>query len=150
MTKAEFREQFKRLRVAGYRLPISDGVTVDDVLAEWFQTFGGCTVREFAEAIDRLKKSKADTFWPAPGELWAHVFEIRKAHRIRLQTANPDFGQDISPDVRSEMAAAFREFAAHLSQKMAMRHAPAQTRPQDVEDAEQLERDDRALDEETA
>lgn len=134
MTKTEFGKQFQRLRVAGYRLPVFDGVTIADVITEWYGTFGNCSEAEFSEAIDRLKQSKTDTFWPATGELWAHVYELRKARRIRLQAAQPDYQDGRSPVQRQELAEMFRGFAKTLSQRMAMKAEPsdAQVEPDHV------------------
>jgi hypothetical protein len=120
MTKTEFAEQFKRLRVAGYRLPVFDGVSVKDVTDEWYGTFGNCSADEFSQAIDRLKQSKTDTFWPATGELWQHVFEVRKARRIRLQAMQADPVDTVPQTQRQELAAMFRGFAQQLSQRMSM------------------------------
>jgi hypothetical protein len=139
MTKAEFQEQFKRLRVAGYRLPaFQPGESVKDLMAEWFGTFGKCSKEEFAYAIDELKKAKEDTFWPAPGELWRFVFEHRKQRRIRLQSQMPDDGDGLTQAQRDELAAHFRDFAQRLSAKMAMPKVAAQEEPQAVIDARDL------------
>lgn len=134
MTKAEFSEQFKRLRVAGYRLPVFDGITIADVITEWYGTFGNCSVAEFSEAIDRLKQSKTDTFWPATGELWAEVYEIRKARRIRLQAVQPDYADTIPNERRQELAGMFRDFAKTLAGRMAMKGHPSdvQAEPEHV------------------
>lgn len=120
MTKAEFGEQFKRLRVAGYRLPVFDGVKVNDVIEEWYGTFGSCSHEEFSQAIDRLKQQKTDTWWPATGELWQHIFEVRKARKIRQSMTTPEYGSETPQQVRQELAGMFRQFAQTLSQKMAM------------------------------
>lgn len=129
MTKTEFRTQFKRLRTAGYRLPVWDGITVDDVLTEWFDTFGTCSEPEFSAAIDKLKQVKTDTFWPATGELWTHIFAYRKERRIRLQAQSGTHydGAELTPSQRAEMAGMFREFAKTLGQRMAMKAAPSDT-----------------------
>jgi hypothetical protein len=136
MTKTEFSEQFKRLRVAGYRLPVfQPGESVSDLTAEWYGTFGACTKDEFAYAIDELKKAKTDTWWPAPGELWAHVFEYRKGRRLRLQQQMPgDDGDGLTPAQRQELAAHFRDFARRLSAKMAMPKVSEGLARQDVPD----------------
>lgn len=121
MTKTEFAEQFKRLRVAGYRLPaFLPGESVKDLTDEWFKTFGACAREEFAHAIDELKKAKTDTFWPAPGELWFHIFELRKARKIRASLEMPEYGDTTPQQVRQELAGMFRAFATQLSQRMAM------------------------------
>lgn len=143
MTKTEFSDQFKRLRVAGYRLPVFDGITIKDVIDEWFKTFGSCTVEEFSQAIDRLKQGKQDTFWPATGELWAHVFEVRKARRIRLQGQMPT-DHDIPAGDRQELAAMFRTFAQQLGQRMTMPKAVAQEEPQAIQDARTVADEDAA------
>jgi hypothetical protein len=133
MTKAEFKEQFKRLRIAGYRLPLMDGVTVDDVLAEWYGTFGECSREEFSEAIDRLKREKTDTFWPAAGELWAHVYEVRKARRIRMQSRRDETGVWAMSDADTqEFLSLLREARDKILRKMP--HAEPQTAPQHVQD----------------
>ena len=134
MTKTEFSDQFKRLRVSGYRLPVFDGITVKDVTEEWFRTFGQCSAEEFSQAIDRLKQTKTDTFWPATGEIWQHVFEVRKARRIRQQMAMPEAGAETPAQVRQELAGMFRDFASKLSQRMSMPKAnvPEQVEPDDV------------------
>lgn len=141
MTKTEFQEQFKRLRVAGYRLPVFDGVNIADVIAEWYQTFGGCTKQEFAEAVDRLKKAKTDTFWPATGELWFHIKEIRKGHAIRRSAASVEGEWAMSDADRDVFLAMLRSTRDKLLRKMP--DAAAQTRPQELIDAEELEREDR-------
>ena len=141
MTKAEFQTQFKRLRVAGYRLPVFTDITITDVITEWYGTFGNCSLEEFSEAIDKLKQSKTDTFWPATGEIWAHVFEIRKARRIRLQAMQPDPEDAIPQTTRQELAGMFREFAKTLSQRMAMKGVPGDV--QEVPDHELLAEEDR-------
>lgn len=132
MTKAEFQEQFKRLRVAGYRLPVFDGISVKDVIDEWYGTFGACTVQEFSQAIDRLKQVKTDTFWPATGELWTLVFEVRKARRIRLQAQQPDYERTLTPEQSREFLTQFQEFKKALVAKMTMPHAEPQTVPDHV------------------
>lgn len=121
MTKTEFQEQFKRLRVAGYRLPVFDGITIADVITEWYGTFGGCTVKEFSAAIDRLKQAKTDTFWPATGELWAHVYEVRKANRIRSQAnrQEPD-AWAMSEEETGDFLAALRACRNRIVARMAM------------------------------
>lgn len=134
MTKTEFGKQFQRLRVAGYRLPVFDGVTVADVVAEWFDTFKGCTVEEFSEAIDRLKQHKTDTWWPATGEIWALVFDVRKARALRNQCdSSTAEWPAVGPDIRQQLAAEFRDFAHRLSQKMTMPNAAPQVTPDDRE-----------------
>lgn len=144
MTKTEFQEQFKRLRVAGYRLPVFDGITIADVIAEWYGTFGSCSKEEFSEAIDRLKKDKTDTFWPATGELWAHVYEFRKARRIRLQAQSPDYDdRPLTPEQSQEFVSMFRQFQKQLVKKMAMPHAEPQQAPQAAIDAELIAEEDR-------
>lgn len=140
MTKAEFAAQFKRLRVAGYRLPVFDGVTVKDVTDEWYGTFANCSAEEFAQAIDRLKQRKTDTFWPATGELWAHIFEIRKARRIRAQVGESHEWPETPATVRQELAGMFRGFAQQLAAKMTIPEAPVQVAPDHVL-LEQEERD---------
>lgn len=140
MTKAEFKDQFKRLRVAGYRLPVSDGVTVDDVMDEWFKTFQGCSVRELATSIDRLKLEKTDTFWPSTGQLWFHIKDVRKGDAIRRQ-ANDHTGEWAMSDADT------REFLAVLRAARdrivkGMPQADAQTRPQALEDADEIARED--------
>lgn len=143
MTKTEFREQFKRLRMAGYRLPVFDGITVDNVLDEWFATFGGCSEREFGQAIDRLKQKKTDTFWPATGELWFHIFEIRKGDRIRRQ-ANDHGGEWHMSDEESQaFLAMLRQTRDKILRKMP--DAAPQTRPQGMLDDEALAREDRVV-----
>jgi len=150
MTKTEFKDQFKRLRVAGYRLPISEGVTVDDVMTEWFQTFQGCTVREFSTAIDNLKRVKQDTFWPATGELWSQIKEIRKGNRIRRQTEDTAGSWSMSDEDAQEFLALLRATKDKIIGRMAMPHAEPQTRPQALIDAEELAREDRIANGETA
>jgi hypothetical protein len=143
MTKTEFSEQFKRLRVAGYRLPVfQPGESVKDLTDEWFGTFGACTKDEFAYAIDELKKAKTDTWWPAPGELWAHVFEYRKGRRLRMQTDVADDRDALTQAQRNELAAHFRDFARRLSAKMTMPRAVAQVEPQEIEDSRALTEED--------
>jgi hypothetical protein len=143
MTKTEFQEQFKRLRVAGYRLPVFDGITIADVIAEWYGTFGACSVQEFSDAIDRLKKAKTDTFWPATGEIWQHVYEVRKARRIKQSMQMPEYGETTPQEVRTELAGMFREFATKLSQRMAMPKVAESLAVQDEPDHVQLEREAR-------
>lgn len=131
MNKAEFRGQFKRLRIAGYRMPVFDGVTVDDVLNEWFQTFQGCTVEEFSEAIDRLKREKTDTFWPATGELWALIFDIRKARAIRRQTNDHGVDWAMSDEDVQDFLAVLRATKEKILGRMTMPHAEPQTKPEE-------------------
>lgn len=135
MNKTEFKEQFKRLRVSGYRLPVFDGVTIEDVMAEWYTTFGACSVEEFSSAIDTLKQVKTDTFWPATGEIWTHVLRYRKERRIRLQAQSGQHigGKELSDAQRREMAGMFREFAQKLGARMTMPKAEAQTVPDHVQ-----------------
>jgi hypothetical protein len=140
MTKTEFQSQFKRLRVAGYRLPVFDGITIADVIEEWYGTFGNCSVDEFSKAIDLLKQKKTDTFWPATGELWAQVYEIRKARRIRLQAEQPSDPDTLPQAKRDELAGMFRDFAKTLAQRMAMKSAPSDV--QEVPDHVALEQED--------
>lgn len=142
MTKTEFQEQFKRLRVAGYRLPVFDGITIADVIAEWYGTFGTCSKEEFSAAIDKLKQVKTDTFWPATGELWALVYEVRKAHRIRLQSQQDDTGSwSMSDEDAQEFLTVLRECKQRVISRMTMPHAEPQTPPQAVLDAEEIERE---------
>lgn len=136
MTKTEFGVQFKRLRVAGYRLPVFDGVKVDDVIDEWFGTFGSCSLSEFSTAIDNLKRVKTDTFWPATGELWAQVYEVRKARRIRLQSQESGNSWSMSDADSEEFLAMLRECKERVIGKMTMPHAEPQTPPQHVIDEE--------------
>lgn len=132
MTKTEFGKQFQRLRVAGYRLPVFDGVKVTDVIDEWYATFGGCTEAEFAEAIDRLKKAKTDTFWPATGELWAQVFEIRKARKIRAQSVVTEGHWAMSNEDANDFLSMLRECKQRILAKMTMPHAEPQVEPDHV------------------
>lgn len=132
MNKTEFREQFKRLRVAGYRLPTFDGVTVDDVMDEWFRTFQDVPRYEFEEAIDRLKKDKTDTFWPATGELWAHIFEIRKARRIRHQASDHGGAWAMSDDDTQNFLGVLRAARDKILGRMTMPRAVAQVEPDHV------------------
>lgn len=143
MTKTEFQEQFKRLRVAGYRLPVFDGVTIADVIAEWYQTFGGCTKAEFAEAIDRLKKAKTDTFWPATGELWFHIKEYRKGQAIRRSAAAVEGEWAMSDEDRDQFLAMLRQTRDKILRKMP--HAEAQTEPQTIADARSIQEEDEAI-----
>lgn len=132
MTKTEFREQFKRLRVAGYRLPVFDGVTIEDVLDEWYATFQSCSAQEFSHAIDKLKQTKTDTFWPASGELWTHVFQYRKERRIRSQ-ANAVEGQwQMSDADAQEFLSVLRAAKDKILGKMTMPQAEAQVEPDHV------------------
>lgn len=132
MTKTEFREQFKRLRLAGYRLPLFDGVTIEDVMSEWYDTFSNCTAEEFSQAIDRLKQQKTDTWWPATGEIWAQVFEVRKARKVRASMDDHGEFPETPAEVRAQLAAGFREFAAQLSQRMRMPQVEPQAEPEHV------------------
>lgn len=137
MTKTDFGKQFQRLRVAGYRLPVFDGVKVTEVIDEWYATFGGCSLEEFSAAIDRLKQQKTDTWWPATGEIWSHIFEIRKARRIRNSVNESHEWPETGPNLRQQLAADFREFARKLSQQMTMPHAEPQVPPQHVTEDEE-------------
>lgn len=141
MTKTEFQEQFKRLRVAGYRLPVFDGVKVTDVMDEWFQTFSGCTKGEFSEAVDRLKKAKTDTFWPATGELWFHIKEIRKGQAIRKSASHVE-GEWGMADT-TEFLAMLRATRDKILRKMP--DAAPQTPPQAVMDADAIRDEDEAI-----
>lgn len=132
MTKAEFGEQFKRLRVAGYRLPVFDGVKVGEVIDEWYATFQSCTQVEFAEAIDRLKQQKTDTFWPATGELWFQVFEIRKARRVRRQTDDHDGAWQMSDADAKAFLEVLRATRDRILGRMTMPQAEPQTPPDHV------------------
>lgn len=38
--------------------------------------------RPLSAAVDKLKQTKTDTFWPATGELWCLIREYRKACEI--------------------------------------------------------------------
>jgi hypothetical protein len=133
MTKAEFSEQFKRLRVAGYRLPVFlPGESVKDLTDEWFKTFGGCTLDEFSFAVDELKKIKTDTFWPAPGELWAQIEERRKMRRLRAQAVVSEGRWAMSDEDTREFLSLLREARDKILRKMP--HAEPQTAPQHVQD----------------
>lgn len=145
MTKAEFSQQFKRLRIAGYRLPVFDDVKIGEVVDEWFGTFGSCSVTEFAHAIDKLKQTKTDTFWPSSGELWTHIFQDRKERRIRREAENPGHESTLSPERRQEFLSAFREFQQQLIAKMTMPHAEPQTAPQHVLDEQARREEDEAV-----
>lgn len=142
MTKAEFTAQFKRLRIAGYRLPVFDGVTVKDVVDEWYATFGSCSVSEFSHAINCLKQTKTDTFWPASGELWTHIRQYRKERRIRAEANAPSVEDGLSAEQRQAFLESFREFRDSLMAKMSMPHAEAQVEPDEVlRDQEERERE---------
>lgn len=131
MTKTEFRDQFKRLRVCGYRLPVFTDATIDDVLTEWYATFKDCSGQEFSEAIDRLKREKTDTFWPATGELWAQIADVRKARRIRLQSRESGHGgPEMSDEMRQEFLKDFREFKERMLGK-SMPDAAPQVAPEE-------------------
>lgn len=132
MTKAEFTVQFKRLRVAGYRLPVFDGATIKDVIDEWYGTFEACSVTEFSHAIDCLKRTKTDTFWPASGELWMHILQHRKERRIRAEANSVGIGTSLTAEQRKEFLKSFREFRQALLAKMAMPHAEPQVEPDHV------------------
>lgn len=141
MTKAEFAEQFKRLRVAGYRLPVFDGVTVKDVTDEWYGTFGSCSVQELAHAIDQLKRTKTDTFWPASGELWAHIYQYRKERRIRRQSENVEGEWHMSETDAQEFLSMLRATRDKIIGRMAMPKAAVQVDPDHVLlEQEQLDR----------
>lgn len=144
MTKTEFREQFKRLRLAGYRLPVFDGVTIEDVMTEWFDTFHGCTAEEFSEAIARLKQQKTDTWWPATGEIWSHIFEVRKARRIRRQSEDVGGVWQMSEADTQAFLGVLRAARDKILGKMTMPKGVAQEEPQAVQDERALrEEDDR-------
>lgn len=132
MTKGEFGEQFKRLRIAGYRLPVFDGVKVTDVVDEWYGTFGSCSVQEFAHAIDKLKQTKTDTFWPASGEIWTHIFQYRKERRIRSQANEVGHEWSMSDADAQDFLAMLRECKAKVLAKMTMPHAEPQAEPDHV------------------
>lgn len=151
MNKTEFKEQFKRLRVAGYRLPVWDDVKVDEVMAEWYATFGNCSVEEFSSAIDTLKQVKTDTFWPATGEIWTHVLRYRKERRIRLQAQSGGeyHYPELSSSQRKEMAGMFREFAQKLGQRMTMPKVESADQVEPDHVIRQHEEDDRITAEET-
>jgi hypothetical protein len=83
MTKLEFREQFKRLVIAGYRLP-SD-IPEGEVMAEWYETFAKESADDLAVAITELKKAKADTFWPSIGQVYQGIADLKKARRRQAE-----------------------------------------------------------------
>jgi hypothetical protein len=132
MTKAEFGEQFKRLRIAGYRLPVFDGVKVGEVVDEWYGTFGSCSVAEFSHAIEKLKQTKTDTWWPATGELWTHIFQYRKERKIRSQANDGGHSWSMSDEDVNEFLAVFRECKQRVLAKMTMPHAEPQVEPDHV------------------
>lgn len=132
MTKAEFAEQFKRLRVAGYRLPVFDGVTVKDVTDEWYSTFALCSVHEFSHAIDKLKQEKTDTFWPAAGELWVHIFQYRKERRIRRQSSEIEGAWAMSDEDAKDFLAMLRATKEKILNRMAMPRVEPQVEPDHV------------------
>lgn len=132
MTKTQFREQFKRLRVAGYRLPVFDGATIDDVLDEWYATFQSCSDAELGHAIDKLKQTKTDTFWPASGELWTHIFQYRKERKIRSQANHVEGEWSMSTEDAQEFLAMLRDCKAKILAKMSMPHAEPQVEPDHV------------------
>lgn len=135
MTKGEFGEQFKRLRIAGYRLPVFDGVKITEVIDEWYQTFQGCTASEFAEAVDRLKQAKTDTWWPATGELWTHIFEARKERRIRRQTHETGGTWQMSDEDSQEFLALLRAAKDKILGRMAMPNVEPQVEPPHITEA---------------
>jgi len=92
MTKPEFKVEFDRMTKAGYRLP--EGFSVTDIMDEWFDTFQHCQVAEFAAAIDRLKRTKTDTFWPAIGALYQDVQAQRHAHYAGLPSREYPMASD--------------------------------------------------------
>lgn len=132
MTKTEFADQFKRLRVAGYRLPVFDGVNVKDVTDEWYGTFQSCSVGEFAHAIDKLKQTKTDTFWPSSGELWTHIFQYRKERRIRNQANEIEGAWSMSEADAQEFLAMLRATRDKILGRMTMPHAEPQVEPDHV------------------
>lgn len=145
MTKAEFRDQFKRLRVAGYRLPVGDGVTVDDVMTGMYADFGACSCDEFSRAIDLLKQAKTDTFWPAPGDIWKHIKTVRKANAIRKSAREVDGEWQMSDADAAEFLSLLRETKRKILSKMAMAHAEPQKAPQAVLDEQALRDEDDAV-----
>lgn len=132
MTKAEFGEQFKRLRVAGYRLPVFDGVKVNDVIEEWYATFAACSREEFADAVDRLKQTKTDTFWPATGELWFHIKEGRKARAIRRSANEHGGAWSMSEEDSEAFLALLRATKDKILGRMVMPAAAVQAEPDHV------------------
>lgn len=142
MTKTEFKAEFKRLRVAGYRLPLMDGVTVDDVMDEWYATFAACRVEEFAWAINRLKETKTDTFWPATGELWFAIKEYRKANAIRRSASDHAGAWSMSDADVQDFLTVFRAAKAKILSKMTMPDAEPQTEPQAIADARAIAEED--------
>lgn len=143
MTKTEFGNQFKRLRASGYHLVLPDGITLPEVVDEWYRTFGACSVAELAHAIDCLKRTKLDTFWPAPGELWAPIFQYRKERRIQAEARNGGGEDDpTAPDQRQEFQAAFQAFRDRLLAKMTMPEATVQVEPEHVREEADAEQDE--------
>lgn len=132
MTKAEFSEQFKRLRVAGYRLPVFDGVKITDVIDEWYQSFQGCSVAEFSAAVDKLKQTKTDTFWPATGELWFLIKEYRKSNAIRRSAREVGGEWGMSDADAQEFLTMLRGTMRKIAKKHTMPHAVAQVEPDHV------------------
>ena len=127
------------LTMCGYRLPVFDGVTIEHVMDEWYQTFHDVPAYEFSAAVDALKKVKTDTFWPATGELWAQVFEIRKARRVRASARVTEGDWGMKDEDTDTFLAMLRETKDKILGKMAMpKGAPVQEPPDHV----LLERED--------
>jgi hypothetical protein len=139
MTKAEFGEQFKRLRIAGYRLPVFDGVKVGEVVDEWYGTFGSCSVAEFSYAIEKLKETKTDTWWPATGELWFLVKAYRKEQAIRRSANNVGGQWSMSEEESKEFLAVLRTTRDKILGRMTMPHAEPQVAPDHVLEQEERE-----------
>jgi len=136
MTKSEFSAQFKRLLAAGYRLPAFDGITIKDVIDEWFGTFGPCSVGEFSQTVDRLKQRKTDTFWPATGEIWQLILEVRKDRYIRKQSQDPGPVWGMSDADTREFLSELRACQKRIIAKQAMPHAEPQVKPDHSRDDE--------------
>jgi len=76
MTKEEFRVQFKRLVIAGYRIP--PDMPEADVMAEWYDSLAGELAEDLAVSITGLKRSKSDTFWPSIGEVYDGIGQAKR------------------------------------------------------------------------
>lgn len=123
MTKAEFKTQFDRLRLAGYRLQLPEGAAIQAVLAEWYPTFAECYVEDLAVAIDRVKQTKTDTFWPAIGEVYQHILDVRKERARRNSERDYDYPE--VPEAERQAGLAYlKEAMKAIQQKHRMPDSP--------------------------
>lgn len=98
MNIEEGRKQFNRLLQAGYRLPPEQDKQA--VFKEWFPRVAHYHVDAVETGISELITGKADTFWPAPGDLISKIrarIDRHERARADCETCGGTTWIDVAP-----------------------------------------------------